>query len=368
MTPAAVPDLRPLRRLTAATDGSKQPGQPKVVAVLVLDNVVPFDLSVPCEVFKRVVLPSGQPGYEVRVCGAGSQPRTVRAGLFDLCPDWSIDGLAGADTVIVPGTDPLGPIPPAVLDALRAASAAGTRIVSICSGAFVLAAAGMLDGLRATTHWVAADELARRYPHVEVDPDVLYVDNGPVLTSAGAAAGLDLCLHVVRLDHGAAVAADAARLSVMALERSGGQSQFIRHAPPVPDGASLEQLLHWLEKHLGEPVTVRDMARHAALSERTLGRRFREQTGTTPTQWLLRARVIRAQHLLEATDQPIERIAAEAGFGSAITFRARFREQVGVSPLQYRRNFRRRDPGLPGQQASRQPAPARLHRRRPEAR
>jgi transcriptional regulator GlxA family with amidase domain len=232
-----------------------------------------------------------------------------------------------------------------VLEALRAAKAAGARLMSVCSGAFVLAAAGVLDGLRATTHWVAAQELARRYPDVHVDPDVLYVDNGQVLTSAGAAAGLDLCLHVVRLDYGAAVAAQTARLSVMALERSGGQSQFIRHAPPVPDGASLEPLLHWLEKHLAEPVTVADMARQAALSERTLGRRFREQTGTTPTQWLLRARVIRAQDLLEATDHPIERIAADVGFGSATTFRTRFREQVGISPLHYRRNFRRRDPG-----------------------
>ncbi|HYZ57367.1 MAG TPA: DJ-1/PfpI family protein [Streptosporangiaceae bacterium] len=181
MMPAAVPALRPLRRVTEATDGSQQPCRPKVAAVLALDNVVPFDLSVPCEVFKRVVLPSGQPGYEVRVCGAGSQPGMVRAGLFELRPDWSIDGLAGADTVIVPGTDPLGPIPPAVLEALRAARAAGTRIVSICTGAFVLAATGMLDGLRATTHWAAAGELARRYPHVDVDPDVLYVDNGQVL-------------------------------------------------------------------------------------------------------------------------------------------------------------------------------------------
>jgi transcriptional regulator GlxA family with amidase domain len=345
MMPAPAPALHPLRRGTPAAAHAQPPVRPKVAAVLVLDNVVPFDLSIPCEVFKRAVLPSGEPGYEVRVCGGGSQPRMVRAGQFGLRPDWGIDGLADAETVVVPGTDPLGPIPPAVLEALRAAKAAGARLMSVCSGAFVLAAAGVLDGLRATTHWVAAQELARRYPDVHVDPDVLYVDNGQVLTSAGAAAGLDLCLHVVRLDYGAAVAAQTARLSVMALERSGGQSQFIRHVPPVPDGVSLEPLLHWLEKHLAEPVTVSDMARQAALSERTLGRRFREQTGTTPTQWLLRARVIRAQDLLEATDHPIERIAADVGFGSAITFRTRFREQVGVSPLHYRRNFRRRDPG-----------------------
>jgi transcriptional regulator GlxA family with amidase domain len=334
---------------------------PRVAAVLALDNVVSLDLAIPCEVFRRTVLPAGQPGYEVRVCGAGPAPRMVRAGQFGLCPDWGIGGLDGADIVIVPGTDPLGPVPPAALGALRAAAAAGVRIMSVCSGAFTLAAAGILDGLRATTHWAVAAELARRHPRVSVDPGVLYVDNGQVLTSAGAAAGLDLCLHAVRLDYGAAVAAQAARLSVMALERGGGQSQFIRHAPPAPDGVSLQPLLHWLQDNLAQPVTVADMARRAVLSERTLTRRFREQTGTTPVQWLLRARVLRAQDLLESTDQPVERVAAQAGFGSAVAFRARFREQVGVSPLRYRRTFRApgqrhgdREPGEP----ARSPAPS----------
>lgn len=329
----------------AAAQVPRPPGGPKVAAVLALDNVVPFDLAIPCEVFRRTVLPAGDPGYQVRVCGAGTAPRMVRAGQFGLCPDWGIGGLAGADTVIVPGTDPLGPVPPAVLGALRAAVSDGVRLVSICSGAFVLAAAGILDGLRATTHWAAARELASRYPRVQVDPGVLYVDNGQVLTSAGAAAGLDLCLHLVRLDYGASVAAHTARLSVMALERGGGQAQFIRHVPPAPDGVSLRPLLHWLENNLALPVTVSDMAREAALSERTLARRFREQTGTTPAQWLLRARVLRAQDLLESTDQPVERIAVQVGFGSAVAFRARFRDQVGVSPLLYRRNFRGSAPG-----------------------
>jgi transcriptional regulator GlxA family with amidase domain len=202
----------------------------------------------------------------------------------------------------------------------------------------VLAASGLLDGLRATTHWLAAPALAARYPQVHVDASVLFVDNGKVLTSAGAAAGLDLCLHLVRRDHGAAAAADAARLAVMPLERDGGQAQFITHAPPS-SGASLEPLLTWLTRNIKRPVDLEEMARQAATSSRTLSRRFREQTGTTPLQWLLTARVRRAQSLLETTDLSIEQIATEAGFAAAATFRDRFFRIVGLSPTAYRKAF-----------------------------
>lgn len=207
------------------------------VAVLALDRVIPFDLSTPIEVFTRTRLPDGRPGYQIRVC---AETPEIDAGAFTLRAPWGLEGLKGADTIIVPGTDaPAAPLAPAVRDALRAAAEDGTRIASICSGTFPLAATGLLDGLHATTHWIAADLLATTYPDIEVDPDVLYVDNGQILTSAGAAAGLDLCLHMIRKDYGSAVAADAARLSVMPLEREGGQAQFIVHdRAPTPRAPS----------------------------------------------------------------------------------------------------------------------------------
>ncbi|GAA2047891.1 MULTISPECIES: GlxA family transcriptional regulator [Streptomyces] len=308
------------------------------VAVLALDRVIPFDLSTPLEVFARTRLPDGRPGYRVRVCAERPE---VDAGAFTLRAPWDLEGLRDADTVIVPGTaDPTAPLPPAVRDALRAAAARGTRIASICSGTFPLAATGLLDGLRATTHWIAAGELAERHPAVEVDPDVLYVDNGQFLTSAGAAAGLDLCLHLIRRDYGSAVAAHAARLSVMPLEREGGQAQFIVHdLPPRPRGATLEPLLDWLQENLARELSLADIAAHAGTSTRTLIRRFREQTGTTPLQWLHRARIRQAQHLLETTDHPVEGIAARVGFGSPTAFRDRFKRTTGVSPHTYRRTF-----------------------------
>lgn len=313
-----------------------------VVAVIALDGVVPFDLTVPCEVFGRARHPDGSPAYQVRVCGPSEEVEEVDAGFFTLRPRCDLGGLAGAETVVVPGVHDISrPAPPEVIDALRAAAAARLRIASICSGAFILAAAGLLDGQRATTHWLGTGELARRHPTVLVDPDVLYVDNGQVLTSAGAAAGLDLCLHMVRRDHGAAVAADAARLSVMALERDGGQAQFIAHHPPTPAGSSLAPLLRWLEEHLDHQIGLQEMAAQAAMSVRTLSRQFRAQTGTTPLQWLLRCRVARAQHLLESTDHPVDRIATETGFGSVTAFRDHFTRMAGTAPSAYRRTFRR---------------------------
>jgi transcriptional regulator GlxA family with amidase domain len=300
------------------------------VAVLALPGVIPFDLATPIEVFRR------SPGYEVRICG--SEPE-IDAGLFTVRVQWGLDALIEADTIILPGTESFD-VPAAVVEALRAAAARGVRIASICSGAFILAATGLLDGLRATTHWVAAAELAARFPLVDVDPDVLYVDNGQFLTSAGAAAGLDLCLHLIRRDYGSAAAADAARLSVMPLEREGGQAQFIVHdLPPVPRGTELEKVLAWMEEHSVRDLTLDEIAAQAGMSTRTLNRRFREQTGTSPLRWLHRARVRRAQHLLEATDEPVERIAARTGFGSPTAFREHFKRIVGTSPQAYRNAF-----------------------------
>jgi transcriptional regulator GlxA family with amidase domain len=309
-----------------------------LVAVVALEGVVPFDLSTPCEVFGRARLPGDRAGYQVSVCGVTPQ---VNAGAFTIRTRHGLDELDTADTIVIPGVaDPTLPVPAKLVNAIRAAAAGGARIASICSGAFVLAATGLLDGCRATTHWLATAELARRYPAIKVDPDVLYVDNGQFLTSAGAAAGLDLCLHMVRLDYGSAVAADAARVSVMPLEREGGQSQFIVHEPPAPDGASLQPTLRWLEERLRETITLRQIARRAAMSPRTLSRRFREQTGTTPLQWLLRARVHRAQHLLETTGHSVESIASKVGFGSATALREHFQRIVSTTPHAYRRAFR----------------------------
>ncbi|MFF7328548.1 helix-turn-helix domain-containing protein [Streptomyces sp. NPDC008150] len=309
------------------------------VAVLALDQVIPFDLSVPIDTFGRARLPDGRPAYRVRVCAEADE---VDTGAFTMRAPYGLDALAEADTVILPGlADPTIELPPHIAELLRTAAANGTRVASVCVGAFLLAGTGLLDGLRATTHWLAADRLAAAHPAVEVDPNVLYVDNGQFLTSAGAAAALDMCLHMIRTDHGSAVAADAARLSVMPLEREGGQAQFIVHAqPPAPAGAALEPLLRWLEENAERELTLEDIATHAGLSTRTLNRRFREQTGTTPLQWLHRARVRHAQYLLETTPYPVERIAAQTGFGSPTAFRDRFRRVVGTSPQAYRRAFR----------------------------
>lgn len=308
------------------------------VAVLALERVIPFDLATPIEVFSRTRLPDGRPGYQIRVCAEQDE---INTGVFTLHAPWGLEGLQDADTIIVPGVAaPSAPLSPAVHEALRSAAADGTRIASICTGTFPLAATGLLDGLRATTHWRAAGLLASAHPGIDVDPDVLYVDNGQFLTSAGAAAGLDLCLHMIRRDYGSAVAADAARLSVMPLEREGGQAQFIvlDHAP-TPQGSTLESLLTWLQDNLSRELTLADIATQSGTSTRTLIRRFRAQTGTTPLQWLHRARIRQAQHLLETTEHSVERIGAQVGFRSPTAFRDRFKRTTGVSPQSYRRTF-----------------------------
>lgn len=309
------------------------------VVVVALDGVVAFDLSTPTEVFGRVRLPSGRAAYQVRVCGVA---RDVDAGAFRLRVPYGLTELRKADTVILPGiADVTAPVPASLVRAVRRAADAGARVASICSGAFLLAATGLLDGRRATTHWLAATELARRFPAIEVDPNVLFVDEGSVLTSAGAAAGIDLCLHLVKRDYGAAVAASAARLSVMPLERQGGQAQFIEHASPPSEDTALSRVLDWMEAHLDDESMCLDLiARRAALSVRTLSRRFREQTGTTPMRWLFGARVRRAQALLETTALSVDRIATSAGFGSVAAFRVHFRSFARTSPQAYRRAFR----------------------------
>jgi len=306
------------------------------LAVLAYDGVVLGDLAIPLETFGRVHNDEGQACYDVRVCGASQD---VLSEHLNLKIPWGLSFVARADTIIVPGIEDLEqPIPPAVLRALRSAFKRGARIASICTGAFVLARVGLLDGLRATTHWRAAEQLAQRYPQIEVDADVLYVDNGRVLTSAGAAAGMDLCLYIVRRDHGASIAARVAKASVMPLERFGGQAQFIEHKAPEC-AESMGPLLLWMERNLRKNLSLSIIARQARMSTRTLSRRFREQAGMTPAQWTIQARVHRVQHLLETTRLSIERIAVEAGFRTATVLRERFGHTVGISPTAYRRSF-----------------------------
>ncbi|MER7489682.1 helix-turn-helix domain-containing protein [Streptomyces sp. NPDC126497] len=322
------------------------------VALAVTDGMLHFELALAQEVFGSA--PDGVPGpwYDLVVCGPGP----VRAGRFLLEPDHGLDRLPHADTVIVPGWADVDEAPPAELvDAVRAAHGAGARLVSLCTGAFVLAAAGLLDGLRATTHWAHTRTLADRHPAVEVDPDVLYVDSGSVLTSAGKAAAMDLCLHLIRLDRGSATANKVARRLVVPPHRDGGQAQFIPAPVPAPGHHPLADLLPWVLERLDRPLTVEDLARRARMSSRHLGRHFRATTGTTPLQWLLTQRIRRAQELLETTDDSVDAVAAATGMGTATTLRRHFNRTVGLPPHAYRRAFRTRGrsgPGEPGPPAA----------------
>jgi transcriptional regulator GlxA family with amidase domain len=309
------------------------------VAVLALHGAVPSDLAIPCDVFGRVELSDGQQGYRVRVCGEAHE---IRTNAYAIRAPWTLDRVAKAHMVVVPGIEqPELPVSGEVIRAIQSAAAKGARVASICTGAFVLAAAGLLDGKRATTHWRAAELLQERYPEVKVDRNVLFVDNEATVTSAGAFAGLDMCLHLVRRDYGQAVAAHAARLAVAALERDGGQAQFIEHEVPT-SSASLAPLLDWMQKNVKRPLTLEQLAARAATSERTLSRRFKQQTGTTPLQWLLDVRIRKAQGLLETTDLSIEELAGHVGFDGSSSLRDHFRRRFGVSPNGYRRTFRKR--------------------------
>ncbi|GAA5070879.1 GlxA family transcriptional regulator [Nocardia iowensis] len=311
----------------------------RVVAVLVIDSVNAFDLVTGGQVFAAARLPDGAPGYAVRMCGEPAMALASGQDCFTLQTIWPLDAADEADVVIVPGGASVFDPDIRVVETVRRAAARGAVVASICTGAYVLAAAGLLDGLRATTHWLLADDFAGRYPRVEVDPAVLFIDNGNILTSAGMAAGLDLCLHLVRRDYGSAVAADTARFLVVPLQRDGGQAQFIVRPAPPQDATALQPLLTWIEQHLTRPLTLADLAQHSGLSVRTLQRRFETQLGTTPLNWLLNARIRHARQLLETTDLPIDRVAEQSGFGSVASLRHHFAHLVGTAPRNYRKTF-----------------------------
>ncbi|MEU8781980.1 helix-turn-helix domain-containing protein [Streptomyces sp. NPDC048637] len=312
-----------------------------IVAILALEDVAAFDLTIPCQVFAMAHGPDGTPAYELRVCAGRAVTATAGEQLsFRISSPYGLDDVRDADTVIVPGIPPDREPSARTMRLIREVAARGGRVASICTGAFVLAKAGLLDGRRATTHWMFADQLAQSFPDVEVDPSVLFVDNGQILTSAGVAAGLDLCLHMVRRDLGAAAAARTARMIVMAPQRAGGQAQFIDHRDPLGHTDHLGPTLQWMQENLDQPLTVADIARRAAMSSRSLSRRFRAQMGTTPLQWLLNRRLQRARELLETTDLTIDGIARAAGFGSAETLRHHFSRHVGTTPTSYRATFK----------------------------
>jgi transcriptional regulator GlxA family with amidase domain len=306
-----------------------------LVAVLVLPGVLPLDFGIATQVFGT------DPHYELVVC-AGSLAAPVPGSGFAITPAAGLGALASAGTVIIPGyEDPDAPLPDTVLAALRAAHARGTRLVSICSGAFALAAAGLLDGRPATTHWQQVGRLRQRYPQVNVLPNQLYVDDGDILTSAGVTAGIDLCLHLIRTDHGAAAANSRARALVAPPQRAGGQSQYIERLRPEASGSRLGPLRDWMLASLASDLSIDALAKHAHMSRRTLIRRFREETGTSPMAWLASARIDHARELLETTDDPVEHIGRITGLGAPASVRAAFHRHVGTSPREYRTLFRR---------------------------
>ncbi|QPP08244.1 helix-turn-helix domain-containing protein [Streptomyces bathyalis] len=319
------------------------------VAVLVRHGLLPMELGIAHRMFGRSWDEHGKPLYEVVTCAVTPGPVRTDAD-FTVHVAHGPEALAEADTVIVPASHELdepyasGRLEPALADALGSIRP-GTRIASICTGAFVLAAAGMLDGRRATTHWASCERLQRLHPGVEVDPDVLYVADGNVLTSAGVASGIDLCLHMVREDFGAAVANSVARRTVVPPHRDGGQAQFIERPVPQPGVHTTGTARAWALRHLDRPVDLRELAEQEAMSVRTFTRRFREETGMSPQVWLTRQRVERARHLLESSPLSVENVARDAGFGSPSSLRLHFQAALGVSPSAYRRTFRVRGAG-----------------------
>jgi transcriptional regulator GlxA family with amidase domain len=317
---------------------AKGPAPVHQVAVLVLDAVLPLDLGIPAQVFaQRPDLP-----YRLTLCAPLPGPVPTTSG-FAVAVDAGLDALEQADTIVVPGFAPHLRTPaPEVLNALRAAHDRGCRMVSICTGAFALATAGILDGLTATTHWQHTHELAA-FPAVTVVPEVLFVDEGNVLTSAGVAAGIDLCLHLVRRDLGARTANHLARILVAAPHREGGQAQYVRHPLPGTSGnSSLAATRAWALQNIHEPLSVTDLAVHAHLATRTFARHFAAETGVTPLNWLLTARLDRARELLEHSDISIDRVAQDSGLGSPSNLRLHFRRLFDISPSAYRTTFRPR--------------------------
>ncbi len=325
---------------------------PHTVATLVVDGIQPFEFAVACEVFGLERPELGVEWYDFHICGPGpwvttgqlSSQGPPRQGFRMEVPD-GLELVARADTVVVPAA-PRDPehIPVEVLEALRTAHAGGARLLSFCTGAFTLAQAGLLDGRRATTHWMHADELRVRYPRVQLEPNVLFVDDGDVLTSAGTAAGIDLALHVVRLDHGAEIANMVARRMVVPPHRDGGQAQYVQapHVARRPPQADIAELLDRLRERLDDDVAVADMAAQVAMSPRTFARRFREATGVGPGRWLAQQRLAYAQELLETTDLEVEVVAARSGLGTGTNLRDRSRVEPDTSPSAYRRRFTRR--------------------------
>lgn len=308
------------------------------VAVMVLPGAKPLDVGIPAQVFStRASMP-----YEVRTCGLRSGVVEGANGV-SYALERDLSALEWAETIFVPGYQhpDRSPPDPAVISALQQARRRGARVAAISTGAFALAASGLLDGRRATTHWHYARALAEQYPRILVDENVLFVDEGDVLTSAGAASGLDLCLHILRRDHGVAVANHAARRLVAAPYRSGGQAQYVPRSVPEPHGERFTTTREWSLRHLDENLTISRLARHAAVSPRTFSRRFVEETGYTPMQWIMRARVDRARELLERSDLGIEQIAREVGLGTGTNLRQHFQRVLGTTPAEYRRTFTR---------------------------
>ncbi|WP_326691474.1 MULTISPECIES: helix-turn-helix domain-containing protein [unclassified Streptomyces] len=314
---------------------------PHRVVVLALDGVMPMDLGIASRVLDEALDPTGARLYSVTTCSLGGRPVRTNGG-FRIIVDNDESLLESADTVVIATQEPeehllaTGQLPGEVAAALARIRPL-TRIVSLCTSAFLLAAGGLLDGLRATTHWALCGQFARLFPDVEVDPDVLFVDNGRILTAAGGAAGIDLFLHLVRRDHGATVAGAAARRCVVAPWREGGQAQFIEHPVPKDVDRSTSATRQWALNRLTEPVTLKEMARHAHMSERTFTRRFRAEVGTSPLQWLVQSRLSQARRLLESSDLTVERIATACGFGDPVALRKHFHTHLGLSPLAYRR-------------------------------
>jgi transcriptional regulator GlxA family with amidase domain len=314
------------------------------VAAVVLDGVEPFELGVVCEVFGTDRSDDGLPVYDFAVVAGEPGPLRTPQG-FTLSAPYGLDRLAEADLIAVPAvngprvTDP-SQLPAPLLAELRRGVDRGARVLSVCNGAFILGAAGLLDDRRCTTHWNEADKLARLFPAAKIDPDVLYVDDDPVFTSAGTAAGIDACLYLIRKEHGSKVANAIARRMVVPPHRDGGQAQFVDRPVAGCEADTLRDVMSWLARHLELPVTVDDLARRAAMSPRTFARRFVRETGTTPQRWLTSQRILLAQELLEETDATIEAVAARSGFGNATALRHHFRIWRSTTPQAYRRHFR----------------------------
>ncbi|WAU85652.1 helix-turn-helix domain-containing protein [Streptomyces sp. Qhu-G9] len=319
------------------------------VVVLALDGVLPFELGIPQRIFGRAKDTKGRSLYEVVTCSIRPPGPVEAEADFSILVENGPEALATADTVVVPASYELGPVydEGVLTDELAAALAyirPGTRLVSICTGGYVLAAAGHLDGRPATTHWASAEHFQRVFPKVRVDADVLFIDDGDVLTSAGVAAGIDLCVHIVRRDHGTAVANDVARRTVVPPHRDGGQAQYVQRPVPEARSASTTAARAWALGRLHEPIQLRDMAGQEAMSVRTFTRRFREEAGVSPGQWLTQQRVERARHLLESTGLSVDRIARDSGFGTAQSMRQHLQSALGVTPTAYRRTFRASGP------------------------